>query len=223
MMNKNGNPEISFRMSDDDLRILERRVSKAIQEKDIAKLEKQFEQDKTVKRLPYFRSWRAAAIWIFLVSLPIFAVLFMTNHEKGIFKRYYAPVESQKFAGIYRGLASEMYTPYYLYAQGDYASALPRFRQYLTINPADSQARLLLAMCLIEGKDYAEAQTELTGILQSGNYFFHDDALWYLTLLAVREGQFDSASAYLHQIGNNSRYTWGAQALQKKIDARHSE
>jgi tetratricopeptide (TPR) repeat protein len=222
MMNKKTPPTYKIPLDGDDLKVLEKRIGIAIQEKTIAGLEKQLGKGKNSKRFLLPMNWKTAALWIGIVSIPFLTLLTIIGGEKGIFNRYYVPYDCREVAGIYRGLASEMYTPYYLYSMGNFSDALPRFRQYLEVNPTDVQARLLLAVCLIEKRDFPAAETEMNRIVESGNIYFRDDAHWYLALLSMRNGNFERASGHLLHLESNAKYKTRAESLGKWIAYRFS-
>ena len=218
-MSKKRNTLTDLDLSVEEEQILEERFRIAIQEKNIAELEKNLERKHPVIKITGKRMIMAAAFWIILVSMSILMYFIMDNGRKGIFNRYYAPVGKQQVAGIYRGMESGLYTPYYLYSEGDFSKALPKFRQYLDANPSDIQANLLLAICLIEEKKFREAESEMEEILQTGNFYLMDDAHWYLALLSVRRGDFTAAVAHLEKIGKKS-YALQVQALLKSIEGK---
>lgn len=222
MMNKWKIRQAALPMSEHELDVLRKRIGAALGEKKIIDLEKQFDERHKAVKMVNPGIWKAAALWVCLISLPLLALLCVTGSDKSLFNRYYSPYDVRQVAGIYRGLASEMYTPYYLYGRSDYSAALPLFRQYLEVNPADGQARLLLAVCMMESRDFGEAEAELKRILLSENFFFQDEARWYLSLLAVRKGQFTEARDYLRNLDDSSRYTSLVLSLEKKIAGKLS-
>jgi tetratricopeptide (TPR) repeat protein len=167
------------------------------------------------------RTWRIvikiAAVLVMIILVPVIHSYLQNSGDKGIFNDYYTPYNPQNVAGVYRGQESGKNAPFLLYSAGNYAQALPMLRLYLKENPADWQVRLLTAICLIEEKQFNEAELELTEILVASDYYFRDEALWYLALLSVRKGDFEKAEKFLGPIKTDKVYGPMVQSLEKVI------
>jgi hypothetical protein len=217
MMNKTHGISAQGCLSETDEIILRHRMKAALDEHRIADMERlmsrHFEGDLRTRKLLI----RMAAVLVIIISVP--AVLFYIDKsaDKGIFNDYYAPYNHENITGIYRGIDSEQYSPFVLYSTGNYTLALPKLRQLLKENPADLQARLLLSISLIEERQFTEAELELTEILVASDFYFRDDALWYLALLSVRKGDFEKACKFLGPIRNHKVYGSMVQSLEKIV------
>jgi hypothetical protein len=217
MTNKKNNISKGGNLTETDEIILNQRLRIALNEYQIADMERAMSH----RYGRNFRTWekviRMAAVMLIIVSIPALLFYLRNSGDKGIFNDYYAPYNHQNITGIYRGPESGENGPNLLYSNGSYTRALPKLRQYLNEKPADLQARLLMAICLIEEKQFNEAELELTEILVASDYYFRDDALWYLALLSVRKGDFEKARKFLGPIKNDKIYGSMVQSLGKVI------
>jgi hypothetical protein len=217
MTNKKNSISPPGNLSELDENILRHRIKKALGEHEIADMERAMSRHYDGNSGTWKMIIPIAAVFVMIISVP--AILFYLDNsaDRGIFNDYYAPYNHQNITGIYRGQESGKNTPFLLYSSRNFSRALPQLRQFLDENPADLQARLLLSICLIEGKQFNEAELELTEILIANDYYFRDDALWYLALLSVRKGDFEKACKFLGPIKNNKVYGTMSQSLGKVI------
>jgi hypothetical protein len=217
MMNKNKYFSTSQNLTEIDEIILSQRLKMALNEHQIAELEKTMIRHYNGNSRTWKMVIQMAAVVVMIISVPAIHFYLQHSGDKGIFNDYYTPYSHQNVAGIYRGQESGKNAPFLLYSAGNYTLALPMLRIYLNENPADWQVRLLLAMCLIEEKKFNEAELELTEILVASDYYFRDDALWYLALLSVRKGDFEKAGKFLGPIKTDKVYGLMVQSLEKVI------
>jgi tetratricopeptide (TPR) repeat protein len=212
--NSNSSPE---NLSESDEIILRHRIITALGEYQIADLERSMSRYYSRNTRTWKMVYPIAAVLIMIISVPAILFYVADSGDKGIFNDFYAPYNHQNITGIYRSLESGKNAPYLLYSTGNYDRALPKLRQYLNENPGDLQAHLLLAICFIEEKQFNQAELELTEIILSSDYYFRDDALWYLALLSVRQGNFEKAIKFLGPVRNDIVYGSMVQSLMKVI------
>jgi tetratricopeptide (TPR) repeat protein len=204
-------------LTETDEIILYHRLKIALNEHQIADMEKAISHHYEGNSRIWKMVIQIAAVLAMIISVPAIHYYLQNSGDKGIFNDYYFPYSHQNVTGIYRGQESGKNGLNLLYSNGSYTRALPKLRQYLNENPADLQARLLMAICLIEEKQFNEAELELTEILLASDYYFRDDALWYLALLSVRKGDFEKARKFLGPIKNDKIYGLMVQSLGKVI------
>jgi hypothetical protein len=204
-------------LSEMDEIILGHRLKIALGEHQIAEMENAMNRHYDGNSRTWKMVIRIAAVIALIISVPAILYYLDNSGDIGIFNDYYAPYSHQNITGIYRGTESGKNAPFLLYSSGNFSQALPKLRQFLNENPADLQARLLLSMCLIEGKQFNEAELELTEILVASDFYFRDDALWYLALLSVRKGEFEKACKFLGPLKNDKVYGPMVQSLGKVI------
>jgi tetratricopeptide (TPR) repeat protein len=217
MTNKKNSISSPANLSEMDEIILNQRLKIALGEHHIEDMEKVMSRHYNGNLRTWKRIIPIAAILVMIISIPAIQFYLQNSGDKGIFNDYYTPYSHQNVAGIYRGQESEKNAPFLLYSAGNYTQALPELRMYLNENPSDLQARLLLAICFIEEKQFTEADLELTEILLASDYYFRDDALWYLALLSVRKGDFEKARKFLGPIKDDKVYGPMVQSLGKVI------
>jgi tetratricopeptide (TPR) repeat protein len=217
MMNKYSNISNGANLTEMDEIILNQRLKIALNEHQIADMERVISHHYDGNSLTRRMVIRIAAVLVMIISVPVILSYLQNTGDKGIFKDYFAPYSHQNVTGVYRGQESGKNAPILLYSAGNYSFALPKLRLYLNENPADLQVRLLLAICLIEEKKFNEAELELTEILVASDFYFRDDALWYLALLSVRKGDFEKANKFLGPIKTDKVYGPMVQSLGKVI------
>jgi tetratricopeptide (TPR) repeat protein len=159
----------------------------------------------------------ATGLIILSVSVAFYFFLPRSPGEK-LFCSYYEPYGVDKITGISRSPETENLAPVLLYIQGKYDRAIPGFSKYLEKNPSDFQVRLLLAVCLTEDKQYAEAEKELMGMVEAGDHFYREDAGWYLALLSIRKGDIQKAVEHLERIENSRIYGSRVKSLTEEIE-----
>jgi tetratricopeptide (TPR) repeat protein len=221
MTNKENSKSSPENLSETDEIILRHRIKTALGENQIADIERSMSRYYDRNSRTWKMGIRIAAVLVMIISLPAILFIVADSGDKGIFNDFYAPYNHQNITGIYRGLESGKNEPYLLYSTGKYNRALPKLRQYLNENPVDLQAHLLLAICLIEEKQFNQAELELTEIILANDYYFRDDALWYLALLSVRQGNFEKANKFLGPVRNDKVYGSLVQSLVKVISPPH--
>lgn len=217
MMNKRKTGESARKPSGTMDSLLEDRLKSAMNEPRIAVLEEAMSRYYNGNSFPWKKFVVMAAVFIMVIAIPSVIFFVRDSGEKGLFNSYFAPNSQQQITGIYRGLDAENNTPFLLFSMGKFQKALPELRSYLNEYPSDMQARLMMAICLMDAGNFNEAETELKGILTSGNFYFNADAHWYLALIQVRKGNYTQAVNHLNLIGNSSIYALQVQSLQKKL------
>jgi tetratricopeptide (TPR) repeat protein len=199
---------------------LEGRLKSALNEPRIAGLEEAMSRYYS-HHPPLWKKLSAVAATLLLVlSIPAVWFHIRSSGDRCIYNSYFAPGKQQQISGIYRGLDAENNTPFLLFSAGKLEKALPELREYLGKYPSDAQARLMMAICLMDGRKFDEAERQLNQILDSDKYYFMEDARWYLALIEVRKGEKAMAIAHLRPITGSKIYARQAASLMKKLEKK---
>ncbi|MCC6726593.1 MAG: tetratricopeptide repeat protein [Saprospiraceae bacterium] len=84
-----------------------------------------------------------------------------------------------------------------LYKAGKFAEALPLFEQTLSIAPSDSKARLAMGICQLELKQYDQALTQFSALIEAKDPLFGEQALWYSAMTKLQQGSTTEAKTLL--------------------------
>lgn len=99
---------------------------------------------------------------------------------------------------------------------GQYEAALPILQRKVQAEPEQSEARLFLAICLIETGRGADARSQLDQLVKGGGAWV-SDARWYLALSYLKEKDRPRCVETLRGIPPDDPHYANAQALLKKL------
>jgi tetratricopeptide (TPR) repeat protein len=145
----------------------------------------------------------AAAILFLILPLTIYFVTDQKNIVgKDIYSEFYSPFERN---GIVRSKHSSTFDPIFekgvrYYNQGDYKAATICFDSLLQVNNKNNLSRLYAAICNIEQDSIHVAIIQLKTLLSSDDILYHDLALWYLSLVYIKQERYDLARKHLKAI-----------------------
>ncbi len=91
------------------------------------------------------------------------------------------------------------------YGQGEFAIATPLLEQVLSRDSSQSQVRLALAICHIEAQEFDQALEELHRIAAIDFDPYQAQALWYMALVYLRQGEVSKARISLENLTNDKQ------------------
>lgn len=149
------------------------------------------EKTPKTRKLPQWIYAVAASITLILVGWISFQFLFVESNEK-LFTTYYetdpglitamSGTDSYEFD---RGMVD--------FKEGKYEEALALWQPLLEENPTGDTLLYFVAMANLELENYSESQESLELIIKGNPSEFKQDAVWYLALLYLRNGQTEKA------------------------------
>jgi len=194
------------------------RLKMALQEKEIAGLEYNLGRSFSGYRNKRAAIFVVATLLLLLVTAVPVTLYYYKPEAKKYFYTFYTPYSSGYITGIYRDEETGKNPAVQFYAAGKYNKALPLLQDYLKVKPDDKQASLLLAICLMEGNRFAEAREILGRIIESGNFYFREDAIWYTALSYIHDADYLSARQLLMQLAGSEVYRSKAETLLRQIN-----
>ena len=142
-----------------------------------------------------FRPWlfKIAAALI-IIAIPVYFLFF---NQSDLYNKYYEPDP---------GLPTEMgLTNNYDFLDGmvdykreNYKIAQRKWSKLMEINPDNDTLNYYLAMANLNLKSYTSAKEKLDKI--SPNSAFYHDALWFQSLLLIKNKDYDGAKEKLHEL-----------------------
>lgn len=140
----------------------------------------------------------AASLTLILVAWWVFQGFFQKPNEK-LFAAYYGTdpglitamsgTDSYEFD---RGMVD--------YKEGKYQEALALWEPLLEQNPNGDTLLYFVAMANLELQNFQESQKDLQKILSGSPSEFEEDALWYLALIYLKQGELDQAQMLLSDL-----------------------
>lgn len=171
----------------------------------------------TVSRLskPLYRRWWVAASVILLAIAGIWAVWPDANTPERLYRAFYEPdiglpvamsASDESRYDFYDGMIS--------YKEGNYAEALAKWTDSNAGIVQTDTVAYYRAMAHMGLKDIPAATSLLSGLATEDQSAYHTDAIWYLALCYLQQGDIASTTDYLRQIPHDNR----AQALLGRLE-----
>ena len=134
--------------------------------------------------------WIAASfIALLVVQQTLFSGFDMQDHYEP-YPNYIFPQERGEDTG------SDLEKAFVAYENGDYSSAMETFN---TEAPSDT-IRFYKAQCQIALGEESKAIETLTPLVEDANGIFHQQSLWYLSLLYLENGDEEKAKVLLENL-----------------------
>ncbi|MEP2024829.1 MAG: tetratricopeptide repeat protein [Reichenbachiella sp.] len=178
----------------------------------------QWDEEKISVPFPYLKIGIAASVLLALVFVGKWAL--KPNHED-LFVAYYEPYENFEYTPTRDDsgeLANHKEKAFTLYDAANYDEAAAYFSQYLKQSPDDLSALFFRAICLMDLGDFELAKTDFNQIEKQQIPYYSEAALWYLSLIDIRQGQIESAKNRLGKLKSSKDYQSKSTELLDKLD-----
>ena len=196
------------------------RIEKAVKEKDVIQFEDRVSDIFKSPKQKIISISRIAAMFFALLSISAIIYYYSKPFNIRLYNAYYKEYRLEQSPN-YREANSTQGNAFQSYNSKKYKKTADELSEILLTDPSNYQAHLLLAISLIELKKFDEAETQLLKITEASLNFYTDDALWYFSLLQIRNNNLYMAKNTLASIDKSSEYFIKAQKLIQKIDDKN--
>lgn len=170
------------------------------------KWEEEASSHEATKSFPFFKLGLAASVLIAIVFVGKWA---LRPTPEDIYIAYYEPYENFEYTTTRDEtdpLKTDKEKAYTSYDTHKYEMAAAHFLTHLKETPQDYASTFFLAICQMELGDLEEAKLNLTELEKQNIPYYTDAALWYLSLIEIKEGKIEMAKTRLGKLKSKKDY-----------------
>lgn len=160
----------------------------------------------------------ASVVIILATSLCIYFISNSKSSNKELFTQYYLPLKTDEITRSVTDSATSLKAGLIAYQNGQYNDCLMLLASDTIKNNMNTYITLIKGISNIELNDFINAEKMLKLASEDVNNAYHDDCLWFLSLVQIKMDKPQQAIPLLKTlIKNNSVYNKQAEELLEKI------
>ncbi len=173
---------------------------------------------------PRLLTFNRIAATIVLMMIPLAGYFYLQENKTGdLYQAHFAEYDDPGLFAMRDSNSQQMdavlVSGIDYYNDKEYIKAIPYFEQYLESHPEDERISFHLGLSFMYAGRMDDAKTGLRKIVLEGGTPYLLDAKWYLSLVHIKQGELEQATALLEEMkaGTDPYYSKKAISLLKEL------